>query len=149
MDAGFQKIEEYKSHFGANSIPRSILIIDEAHVLSQHLSEDEELKQFFENMLSEDRSFGLSIILSDQAFKNSMRGITEKGKAQIGVRVAMRNSFDEINSILEVDNSYYQEQEFKNNINTLSTGEAINRWNEKLDDGSARLHLDKVKADIY
>lgn len=148
MDAGFQKIEEYKSHFGANSIPRSILIIDEAHVLSQHLSEDEELKQFFENMLSEDRSFGLSIILSDQAFKNSMRGITEKGKAQIGVRVAMRNSFDEINSILEVDNSYYQEQEFKNNINTLSTGEAINRWNEKLDDGSARLHLDKVKA-IY
>ena len=148
MDAGFQKIEEYKSHFGANSIPRSILIIDEAHVLSQHLSEDEELKQFFENMLSEDRSFGLSIILSDQAFKNSMRGITEKGKAQIGVRIAMRNSFDEINSILEVDNSYYQEQEFKNNINTLSTGEAINRWNEKLDDGSARLHLDKVKA-IY
>ena len=77
---------------------------------------------------------------------NSMRGITEKGKAQIGVRVAMRNSFDEINSILEVDNSYYQEQEFKNNINTLSTGEAINRWNEKLDDGSARLHLDKGKA---
>lgn len=148
MDAGFQKIEEYKSHFGANSIPRSILIVDEAHVLSQHLSEDEELKQFFENMLSEDRSFGLSIVLSDQAFKNSMRGITEKGKAQIGVRVAMKNSFDEINSILEVDNSYYQDQEFKNNINTLSTGEAINRWNEKLDDGGARLHLDKVKA-IY
>mgnify|MGYP002579595162 FL=1 len=83
MDAGFQKIEEYKSHFGANSIPRSILIIDEAHVLSQHLSEDEELKQFFENMLSEDRSFGLSIILSDQAFKNSMRGITEKGKRKL------------------------------------------------------------------
>ena len=148
MDAGFQKIEEYKSHFGANSIPRSILIIDEAHVLSQHLSEDEELKQFFENMLSEDRSFGLSIILSDQAFRNSMRGITEKGKAQIGVRIAMKNSFDEIDSILEVDNSYYQDQEFKNNINTLSTGEAINRWNEKLDDGGARLHLDKVKA-IY
>ncbi len=69
----FKKIEEYKSHFGANSIPRSILIIDEAHVLSQHLSEDEELKAiFWKNMLSEDRSFGLSIILSDQAFKKTV-----------------------------------------------------------------------------
>lgn len=146
MDSGFQKIEEYKSHFGKNSIPRTVLIIDEAHVLSQHLYEDEDLKQFFENMLSEERSFGLSIILSDQAFKNSMKGITDKGKAQIGVRVAMQNTPDEIRDILEVDNSYYQDQTLRNNINTLSIGEAIHRWYEKTDDGSAKLHLDKVKA---
>lgn len=146
MDAGFQKIEEYKKHFGKNSMPRIMLIIDEAHVLSQHLSEEDNYKQLFENILSEYRAFGLSVILSDQAYKNSMKGITEKGRGQIGVRVAMKNSTEEIQSTIEVDHSYYQDTELKNNINTLSTGDAIFRWNEATDDGSAQLHLDKVKS---
>ena len=146
MEAGFQKIEEYKKHFGKNSMPRIMLIIDEAHVLSQHLSEEDNYKQLFENILSEYRAFGLSVILSDQAYKNSMKGITEKGRGQIGVRVAMKNSIEEIQSTIEVDHSYYQDTELKNNINTLSTGDAIFRWNEATDDGSAQLHLDKVKS---
>ncbi len=146
MEAGFQKIEEYKKHFGKNSMPRIMLIIDEAHVLSQHLSEEDNYKQLFENILSEYRAFGLSVILSDQAYKNSMKGITEKGRGQIGVRVAMKNSTEEIQSTIEVDHSYYQDTELKNNINTLSTGDAIFRWNEATDDGSAQLHLDKVKS---
>lgn len=148
MSAGLQNIKEYKKQFGKNSMPRILLVIDEAHVLSQHLTEEYDYKQLFENMLSEYRAFGLSIILSDQAFMSSMNGITEKGKNQIGVRVAMKNSRSEIESTLDIDSTYYRNESVKNSINTLSIGDAIYRWNEALNDGSAELHLDRVKA-IY
>lgn len=146
MEAGFQKIEEYKAKYGKNSMSRIVLIIDEAHRLSQQLSEDRDYMQDFENFLSEYRALGLTIILSDQAFGMSMKGITAKGKDQITVRLAMKNSISEIKETLGLESYEYSETNLRNDINTLSTGDAIFKWDEETEEGNAFRHKDKIKG---
>lgn len=146
-DAGFEKIEEYKAKFGKNSMSRIVLIIDEAHRLSQHIADNENnSKEHFENFLAEYRSLGLTIILADQAFEASMNGITEKGKKQITVRAALRNAIDEIKATLGLESSKYQEDDLMNDIRTLSTGDVIHSYTEELPDKSALPHCHKVKG---
>lgn len=146
MQVGLTDIVAYKKRFGKNSIPRIVLIVDEAHKLSQHLAEEPQYKILFENLLSECRALGLSIILSDQAFENSMSGITPKGRNQINVRVAMANSTEEVRAILALDHAQYNEQPLKSDIQSLGQGDAIYKWDEQADIGKTIAHKDKVKV---
>lgn len=91
-------------------MPRIVIIIDEFHIITQHLAEEVKYKTMLENMLSEYRSLGISFIFSDQSV-SGLKGLTEKGKQQLHCRIAMKNSISEIRETLgdAYDSSIYQD----------------------------------------
>jgi len=99
-------LKEYRSRFGARSMPRVVLIVDEFHVMTQAVRYDTALKSMLENALTEYRKFGLSCIFSNQTTE-ALDGLTETGKMQIGSRVAMRNVLPEIKNTLAVSADNY------------------------------------------
>lgn len=80
-------------------MPRVIIIMDEFHIITQHLTEDIKYKTLLENMLSEYRSLGISFVFCDQSV-TGLKGLTDKGKQQLHCRIAMKNSLSEIKETL-------------------------------------------------
>jgi hypothetical protein len=106
---GVSSITEYKEKFGVRSIPRIIFIIDEFHQMTQAIKNEPRFVQILENILSEYRAVGLSCVFSDQAISDGLRGLTEKGRKQISIRIAMENDASEVRETLSLDNSFYDE----------------------------------------
>ena len=80
-------------------MPRVVIIMDEFHIITQHLTENIKYKTLLENMLSEYRSLGISFVFCDQRV-TGLRGLTDKGKQQLHCRIAMKNSISEIKETL-------------------------------------------------
>ncbi len=125
-NSGVNDITEYKERYGARSLPRILLIIDEFHQMTQTIQSEQEYILILENMLSEYRKFGLTCIFSDQAVSVGLRGLTDKGKMQIRTRIAMANVDSEIRETLSIDNSFYDDA-LKNKMTRMSEGDVIFR----------------------
>jgi DNA polymerase III delta prime subunit len=138
---GVKDITEYKKRFGVRKIPRIIFIIDEFHQMTQAIRNEPHYVQILENILSEYRAFGLSCVFSDQAISDGLRGLTEKGKKQISVRIAMENDISEVRETLSLDNSFYDES-LKNKIQRMGPGDVIFK---RSSDGGEFI-LDKYKT---
>lgn len=108
-DVDVNSITEYKQKFGTHSMPRIVIIIDEFHNLTQNILKESVYVEIFENMISEYRSLGLTCIFSDQAITDGLKGLTDKGKKQLSVRLAMENDPSEIKETLAMDNSTYSD----------------------------------------
>ena len=121
---GVKKITEYKEIHGVRSLPRIVLVVDEFHQMTQAIESNPEYKIILENILSEYIAFGLSCVFSDQAISDGLRGLTEKGKKQISVRLAMLNDMAEVRETLVLDSGYYDDS-FKDKINRMTTGDVI------------------------
>lgn len=121
---GVSSIAEYKEKYGVLSIPRVILIIDEFHQMTQAIKNEPHYVQILENILSEYRAFGLSCVFSDQAISDGLRGLTEKGRKQISIRIAMENDMSEVRETLALDNSLYDDT-LKHKIIRMSQGDVI------------------------
>ena len=136
-------ITEYKEKYGVRSLPRVVFVVDEFHQMTQAIRNEPHYVQILENILSEYRAFGLSCVFSDQAISDGLRGLTEKGRKQISIRIAMENDMSEVRETLALDNSLYDDS-LKSKILRMGQGDVI--FKRFTDDGD--IVLDKYKT-IY
>lgn len=94
---------DYRKMNGRDSMRRLVIIIDEFHVMSQHAQLEPDYKIKLENILSEARALGISMVFSDQAIVDGLRGLSDKGKKQIKARIALSNYMDELKETLNED----------------------------------------------
>ncbi|MDR1622193.1 MAG: hypothetical protein LBS00_07445 [Synergistaceae bacterium] len=142
---GFNNIKDYKAAFGARSLPRVVLIIDEFHRLSQAAQSEPKYKQILENILREYRSCGLSCLFCDQTV-TGLKGLSDAGLKQIGLRLAMyQQDQKELRETLSVDSSYYDDN-LKSKINNLKQGDVIFKREAEGGDGENEQILDKYKC---
>ena len=119
------------------------IVVDEFHQMTQAIRNEPHYVQILENILSEYRAFGLSCVFSDQAISDGLRGLTEKGRKQISIRIAMENDMSEVRETLALDNSLYDDS-LKSKILRMGQGDVI--FKRFTDDGD--IVLDKYKT-IY
>ncbi|HBN86467.1 MAG TPA: hypothetical protein DDZ89_21830, partial [Clostridiales bacterium] len=121
---GVNNITEYKQRYGVRSLPRIIFIVDEFHHMTQAIQNEPRYVVILENILSEYRVFGLSCVFSDQAISVGLRGLTEKGKNQISIRIAMENEIPEIRSTLALANNLYDDS-MNHRLMNMTEGDVI------------------------
>ena len=121
--------QEYCTVAQAPPMPRIVVIIDEFHRMTQCIAQSKRHAVILENALSEYRSLGLSFVFSDQAVLFGLNGLTDKGRAQILVRLAMRNptELSEIKATLALSNTQMQNDALNKAINELNTGDVLVR----------------------
>ena len=139
-DHRVEKITEYNKIPGVNRMPRILFIVDEFHQLTQAIQGTEYVMKL-ENILAEGRSYGIHCIFSDQAISDGLRGLTEKGRKQISVRLAMENEISEVKETLALDYSFYNDA-LNDKIKKMGTGDIV--FKRFSDDGE--IVLDKYKT---
>lgn len=98
---GVRNIDAYKAKFGLESLPRILVVIDEFHLMSQQVANNLTYSERLENVLSEARAAGIACLFSDQAVSVGLKGLTEKGKKQMRMRLAMANDKVEMGETLD------------------------------------------------
>ncbi len=107
LNAGVSNLSEYRRKFGALSMPRIFLIVDEFHVMTQHIKYSSAHRAMLENVLTEGRKFGISCLFSNQTL-SALDGLTETARSQIGNRIAMKgNVIADVKETLAVPANYY------------------------------------------
>ena len=91
-------IVDYKKKFGKDSLARIVIVIDEFHVMTNQIQGTEYAIKM-EEFLKEARAAGMICVFSDQTVSVGLRGLTEAGRKQITVRLAMAN--DDVYEIKE------------------------------------------------
>lgn len=97
-------LAQYRQKNGKESLPRIIIIIDEFHVLSNHVQDEPNYKQKLTNILREVRSYGMSLFLSDQTCGVGLRGLSDSAKLNITRRMAMLTTTEEYGSVFDIPN---------------------------------------------
>ena len=137
-------IAGYKKKYGARSLPRLIVIIDEFHLMTQAVMNTDK-KLMLENILSEVRASGISCFFCDQGVQAGLQGLTERGRNQIHARLAMRNrqSIEEIKATLGPN---YWNDDLKEKSKSLKQGEFF--FNQEVEDenGDKVLSFDKYRC---
>ena len=103
--AGVTSIKDYREIKGRDSMPRLLIIIDEFHVMSNHIKDEPEYSDRFTGILREARSVGISMLLSDQTCGVGLNGLKEDARLQINNRMAMKTSIDEYNAVFNITNA--------------------------------------------
>lgn len=97
-------VADYRKLNGEHSWPRIMIVIDEFHVMSDHIKDEPEYKQKLTQIYKEARKTGITILLSDQTCGVGLKGLEDAAKEQINNRLAMQTSADEQKAIFEVSN---------------------------------------------
>lgn len=91
-------------------MPVIFVILDEFSIMSQAVSESEVYKLRLQNLLAKGRALGIKFIFASQTFTKGVAGLTQTAKDQIQTRIAMKNSYSEINETLELSSGIRTEQ---------------------------------------
>lgn len=128
-----RNIDLYKKKRGMHSMARILLIIDEFHLMSQQISENMEYSRKLENLLAEGRGAGIVCLFVDQAISQGLRGLTQKGKDQMRMRLAMANAREETAVTLDISSQTAADI-------ALESGEALRKYIRKIQqpDGTER-----------
>lgn len=102
-----KKVENVPSNI---YMPVIFVILDEFSIMSQAVSESEVYKLRLQNLLAKGRALGIKFIFSSQTFTKGIAGLTQTAKDQIQTRIAMKNSYNEINETLELSSGTRTEQ---------------------------------------
>ena len=102
-----KKVENVPSNI---YMPVIFVILDEFSIMSQAVSESEIYKLRLQNLLAKGRALGIKFIFSSQTFIKGISGLTQTAKDQIQSRIAMKNSYNEINETLELSAGLRTEQ---------------------------------------
>lgn len=102
-----KKVENVPSYI---YMPVIFVILDEFSIMSQAVSESEIYKLRLQNLLAKGRALGIKFIFSSQTFTKGVAGLTQTAKDQIQTRIAMKNSYNEINETLELSSGTRTEQ---------------------------------------
>ena len=82
------------------ALSRIVIVIDEFHNLTQVAKENPRYKDMLENQLKEIRAMGMSYIFCSQAVATGLSGLTDSAQKQIGVRICLKNSSDEVTATI-------------------------------------------------
>lgn len=102
-----KKVENVPSNI---YMPVIFVILDEFSIMSQAVSESEVYKLRLQNLLAKGRALGIKFIFSSQTFTKGIAGLTQTAKEQIQTRIAMKNSYNEINETLELSSGARTDQ---------------------------------------
>ncbi len=102
-----KKVENVPSEF---YMPIIFVILDEFSIMSQAVADSEQYKLKLQNLLAKGRALGIKFIFSSQTFTKGVAGLTQTAKDQIQTRIAMKNSYNEINETLELSSEIRTEQ---------------------------------------
>lgn len=100
-NAGYENIFDFNANCNPkDKLPRLVVIIDEFHNMSNHISSDIKshtgtglsYKIVMEALLREVRKLGISLIFSDQSATSGLRGLTSDARDQIHNRIAMMSN---------------------------------------------------------
>ena len=97
-------VEDYRKICGKYSMPRLLIVIDEFHVMSNHIKDEPELKQKLTGIFREARAVGITMLLSDQTCGVGLKGLEDAAKKQIQNRLAMQTDAEEQKAIFDVSN---------------------------------------------
>ena len=103
-EIGVASLKDYREKHGKLSLPRIVVIMDEFHVMTQHIKLKRKYAQSLENALTEGRKYGFSFIFANQTM-SALDGLSQTAADQIGVRIAMGNTVAEICESLDVRRS--------------------------------------------
>ena len=98
-------VREYRNIHGKDSMPRLLVIIDEFHVMSNHIKDEPDYSTRLGSILREARAMGISLLLSDQTCGVGLQGLKEDARLQLNCRMAMRTTIDEYNAVFNINNA--------------------------------------------
>lgn len=104
LESGVASVADYRKIHGQYSWPRIMIVIDEFHVMSNHIKDEPEYKTKLTDLLKVVRKFGITILFSDQTCGVGLNGLEDAAKEQIKNRMAMQTSVDEQKAIFDVSN---------------------------------------------
>ena len=102
-DVTVNDFRSYRKYAG--KLPRLVIIVDEFHIMSQHVMEELSYRDKLENLLSQARGAGITFILSDQSITAGLAGLTPKARNQMNCRLALSNTADELKEMLRTNNA--------------------------------------------
>lgn len=103
-ESGVASVADYRKIHGQHSWPRIMIVIDEFHVMSDHIKDEPQYKEKLTNIFKVGRKFGITILLSDQTCGVGLKGLEDAAKKQIQNRLAMQTDPEEQKAIFEVSN---------------------------------------------
>ena len=101
-DVTVNDFRSYRKYVG--NLPRLVIIVDEFHIMSQHVTDDLSYRDRLENLLSQARGAGITFIFSDQSITAGLAGLTPKARNQMNCRLALANSTEELKEMLRTNN---------------------------------------------
>lgn len=110
-------------------MPVIFVILDEFSIMSQAVFESETYKLRLQNLLAKGRALGIKFIFSSQTFTKGIAGLTQTAKDQIQTRIAMKNSYNEINETLELSSGTRTDQ-VRNWMEALPPHYALSKYRE-------------------
>lgn len=134
----------------SENIPAIFVIIDEFAQMSQIISEtrgmghvnDYTLK--LENLLTKGRALGFKFIFASQTYTTGVSGLTETACKQIGMRLALKNTYDEMKQTLELASDQIP-QNIKNIMADMPPYESIYKWRDSGDESEDKVRMENVK----
>ena len=110
-------------------MPVIFVILDEFSIMSQAVAESEEYKLRLQNLLAKGRALGIKFIFASQTFTKGVVGLTGTAKDQIQSRIAMKNSYEEIDKTLELSSNTKTEQ-VRNWMDALPPHYALSKYRD-------------------
>ncbi len=134
----------------SENIPAILVVIDEFAQMSQIISEtrgmghvnDYTLK--LENLLTKGRALGFKFIFASQTYTTGVSGLTETACKQIGMRFALRNTYDEMKQTLGLTSDQIP-QDIKTIMADMPPYESIYKWRDSDDGADDKVRIENVK----
>lgn len=98
-------VSEYREVHGRDSMPRIFIVVDEFHVMSNHVRDFQDYKSKLAALLREARAMGITFLLSDQTCGVGLQGLSEDGKLQLSRRMSMMTTNEEYNAVFNISNA--------------------------------------------
>lgn len=102
-DVTINDFRSYRKYVG--DLARLVIIVDEFHIMSQHVTDDLAYRDRLENLLSQARGAGITFIFSDQSITAGLAGLTPKARNQMNCRLALANTAEELKEMLRTNNA--------------------------------------------
>ena len=96
-----KKVENVKDTY----MPVILVILDEFSIMSQAVADSQAYTLKLQNLLAKGRALGIKFIFASQDFSKGIRGLTSTAKDQIQSRMAMKNTYSEIDQTLELSSN--------------------------------------------
>jgi hypothetical protein len=100
--ANANAFREYREKCGMYKMPRVVLIAEDAQKMMKAFGENIVLRNLLEHALTEYKKYGLSCIFSADSI-DSIACLTEAGRGQFAIKLAMQNDVKEILYTIAVD----------------------------------------------
>jgi len=143
----FQRCADYREYRALGyELPRLLIVVDEFHRLSQAAVENAEYKIKLENIISEARSAGIVLLFCDQMVSDGLKGLSDKAKRMMAVRIAMRNEPSEVKETLNIPSASMTEELNKRITEAASSveGGLIYKFEQKVASGGTALQNEVV-----